>query len=92
MKSDDIEEALQLLLGSAASPPGIVITLRRHDEYDALLGQIDALEKQKASLEQQVFKMSQFASMYLAALDDLKHCRTLMKKNGLDTSFIRSLR
>ena len=36
MHGDLIEEELQNILGSAA-PPGIVITLRRHDEYEKLI-------------------------------------------------------
>ena len=37
MQGDDIEKALQELLGASAGPSGLVVTLRRHEEYELLL-------------------------------------------------------
>lgn len=91
MKSDEIEEVLQQLLGSAVGPPGLVITLRRHDEYDLLLTQIAALEKKCRDLDYQLHRMSLYPVMYLQALDGLKMARKLLDKLNIDTSFMCSL-
>ena len=92
MRSDEIEEALRMLLGPAAGPPGIVLTLRRHDEYQLLLDRIAALEKEKRDLQIQVYQMQDYPRQLLVALDELRLARKLLQKNFIDTSFIRSLK
>lgn len=92
MTSDDIEKALQELVGASAGPPGLVITLRRHDEYEALLERISGLESRCRSLDLQVHQMSTYAAMYIKALDELRAARLLLRRYGEDTSFITSLK
>lgn len=92
MKSDEIEKALRELLGASAGPSGLVITLRRHDEYEALLERIRALEAEKKSLDIQVHQMSLYAQEYLTALDDLRAAARQLRRLGVDTSFIRCLK
>lgn len=92
MKSDFIEDELKRLLGELSGPPGLVLTLRRHDEYELLLERIQALERENKQLNIQVHQMSRYASMYLQALDDLKLCRKEMIQAGLSVSWIRSLK
>lgn len=92
MKSEEIEEALSVILGRPAAPPGFVITLRRHDEYEDLIQRIRALEAANLSLQQQLGAMSSYPVLYLEALDELRQCRKLLNCLGADTSFICSLR
>ena len=92
MRSDDVEKDLQELLGAFAGPAGIVLTLRRHDEYELLLERIRALEKENYSLQCQVRTMSEYPVMLLEAMDELRMARKLLDKLGVDTSFITSLR
>lgn len=92
MRSDDIEKALRAILGASSGSEGLVITLRRHDEYEALIEQIQALEKDKYALQGQLRSMSEYANLYLAALDELKICRDALNKLGVDTGFITCLR
>lgn len=92
MRSDDIEIALRELLGASVGSQGIVLTLRRHDEYEALIERIHALQKENYSLQGQVLNMSEYANLYLIALDELRICRKYLDKLGVDTSFITSLR
>lgn len=92
MRSDDIEKALRELLGASSGPSGIVVTLRRHDEYELLLERIKALEAENRSLDQQVHQMAQYAAMYIHSLDELRICRRHLQKLGVDTSFITSLK
>lgn len=82
---------LQRLLGASVGPPGFVVTLRRHDEYELLLERIEALEDRLKLQERQLHQMSEYAVLYLTALDDLKRARNHLVKLGVDTSFIRSL-
>lgn len=92
MQSEAIEKALRGVLGASSGSEGIVITLRRHDEYEALLETIEMLNQDKLSLQQQIRGMSEYANMYLAALDELRFCRDLLNGLGVDTGFITCLR
>lgn len=92
MTGNEIEKALQELLGASAGPPGIVVTLRRHEEYEVLIGRINALEKEKASLKSEVTRMASYAELYLRALDELKICARDLQAVGVDTSWITSIK
>lgn len=92
MKSDAIEETLQQLLGPAAGSPGLVITLRRHDEYELLLHEIADLKAERCRLQSQIRQLSYYPVMYLKALDELRYAGSLLGQLGIDTSFISSLR
>lgn len=92
MTGNEIEKALQELLGASASPPGLVITLRRHEEYEALIGRINALEGEKTSLKLEVSRMSSYAELYLRALDELKIAARSLEGLGVDTSWITSIK
>lgn len=91
MRSDDIEKALQELLGASVGPLGIVVTLRRHDEYELLMERIKDLEVENEKLHMQVVQMRVYPEMLLTAMDELRHARKLLDKLGVDTSFISSL-
>lgn len=91
MHGDVIEAELRDILGAAA-PPGIVITLRRHDEYEQLIERIRALEADNASLGRQLRSMSTYPVLYLEALDELREARRMLQALSIDTSFIQSLR
>lgn len=92
MQSSAIEEALQQLLGAAVGPSGLVITVRRHEEYEKLLGIIDERNARIDSLKLELGRMTTYAHMFHLALDDLRTCERLLTAQGIDTSFIRSLR
>lgn len=92
MRSDELEEALRQLLGPAAGPQGLVITLRRHDEYELLVQQITDLTKKCRQLESQFREMSFYVPLYLRALDELRIAYKLLEQRGIDTSFISSLK
>lgn len=92
MRSDDIEKALQELLGASAGPCGIVVTLRRHDEYELLMERIKALEVENEKLYGQIMQMRVYPELMLTAMDELRHARKLLDKLGVDTSFISSLK
>lgn len=92
MKSDEIEEALPAILGHSAASPGLVITLRRHDEYEELILRIRALEAEQRALQLDLSRMSHYPVLYLQALDELRCCRKILQQLGVDTSFIGSLR
>lgn len=92
MRSDEIESALVDLLGGPPGPQGIVITLRRHDEYEQLILRIRALEADNQALQVQLRNMSMYPVMYLQALDELRECKRILSRLGLDYSFIVSLR
>lgn len=92
MRSDDIEKALRAILGASSEAEGLVVTLRRHDEYESLIERIHALEKTNDNLLGQIRSMSEYANLYLVALDELKFCRDTLAGLGIDTGFITCLR
>ena len=92
MRSEEIEAALVEIFDRPPAPQGLVITLRRHDEYEDLIQKIRALEASARLLEQQLASMSTYPVLYLEALDDLRRCRKLLQHLGVDTSFITALR
>lgn len=88
----EIEETLQRLLGDAAGPQGLVITLRRHDEYEALLTRLQELQDKYDKLDREYYRMSQFAVQYLQCLDELKIAVRMLEEAGLDTRWCDTLR
>lgn len=92
MRSTDVEEALRQLLGDAVGPQGLVVTVRRHDEYEALLGRLSDLQARYDRLDREYMSMSQFAVSYLQVLDELKIAVRMLDEAGLDTRWCESLR
>ena len=92
MKSEAIESALRDLLGPSAGPQGLIITLRRHDEYELLIERIRGLEADLRRKDQELCSMASYPILYLQALDELRTARRQLHSLGVDTSFIRSLR
>lgn len=92
MKSEEIEQALQELLGPFAGPDGLVITLRRHDEYQLLIERIQALETDLACKERELSRMAAYPVMYLEVLDELRMAVRCLEALGQDVSWIRSFK
>ena len=92
MKSEEIEQALQELLGPFAGPEGLVITLRRHDEYQLLIERIQALETDLARKDQELSRMAMYPVMYLEVLDELRMSVRCLEALGQDVSWVRSFR
>lgn len=91
MTGDEIEAAIAALLGSAAASPGLVITVRRHEEYASLLEEIRRLEDKIRSKDREISKLNLYPVLYLRALDELREARRLLQQFGFDTSFMTSL-
>lgn len=70
----------------------IHITVHRPEVYAAYEQRIAELQAKAKKAEQDMYRMSMYADQLMRALDELRHCQKLMKKAGMDTSFIRSLR
>lgn len=91
MTGDQIEEALQRALDGSAGHPGLVVTLRRHEDYERLLLILDDLRELNERQRTDISRMSSYAQLYMRALDDLRECRRQLESHGLDASFIVSL-
>lgn len=70
----------------------IHLTIHRPEVYSAYEKRIAELQKQLDAKQYEVYQMSLYADQYLRAMDDLNRCQRIMKKAGMDTSFIRSYR
>ena len=83
MKSEAIEEALQELLGPFAGPQGLVITLRRHDEYQVLIERIQALDEELERKGRELMDELRVAVRKLQALDqDVSWVRSIKVQRG----------
>lgn len=92
MKSEAIEEALREILGASAGAEGLVITVRRHDEYEALIERIQALEAELARKDRDLQRMASYPAMYLEALDEFRYAVRMLEALGQDVSWIRSFK
>lgn len=73
-------------------PPEIVITYRKHEDYERFICQIAELTEKVKRLDQQLAVMQNFASENIRLYDQLRWAYTAMVKAGMDTSFITSVR
>lgn len=92
MRSDAIEEALRDILGGAVAPEGLVITLRRHDEYEALIERIRSLEAEVTRKDRELRTMATYPVLYMETLDELRYAVKLLAKLGIDTTGFTSVR
>lgn len=93
VKSEAIEEALRDILGLSAGSEGLVITLRRHDEYEVLIERIHALEAELARKDRELQCMaSSYPVMYLEVLDELRYAVRLLDALDQDVSWVRSFK
>lgn len=92
MKSEAIEAALQELLGPLAGSQGLVITLRRHDEYEALLERIYALEAELDRKKSELSRMASYPVMCLEVMDELRIAVRQLEVLGQDVSWVRSFK
>lgn len=92
MRSEAIEEALQELLGPLAGPQGLVITLRRHEDYELLLERIQALEKELDGKKRELSRMASYPVMCLEVMDELRIAVRQLQALGQDVSWVRSFK
>lgn len=90
------EIALSLLTQPRSSrdgePPEIVITYRKHEDYENFVREIAELQERLKQAELTASKMSVYAAENLRLYDQLRWAYTVMQKAGLDVSFITSVR
>ena len=89
------EIALSLLTQKPAGeggPPEIVITYRKHEDYENFVRQIAELQKELKDAQIQVSRLSTYASENIRLYDQLRYAYNDMVKAGLDVSYITSVR
>ena len=92
VKSEAIEEALQELLGPFAGPQGLVITLRRHDEYQVLIERIQALDEELERKGRELSRMASYPVMCLEVMDELRVAVRKLQALDQDVSWVRSIK
>lgn len=73
-------------------PPEIVITYRKHEDYERMIRQIAELTEQLRIAQNQVSVLSNYASENIRLYDQLRFAYNAMVKAGMDVSFITSIR
>lgn len=99
MKDEDEQLIRELTLSfltqrpsGEGSPPEIVITYRKHEDYENFIRQIAELEKQVKEAQYQAARMSLYAEENLVLYEQLRQAYKDMQKAGLDVSYIKSVR
>lgn len=99
MKAEDEqlirELALSLLTQRPAGeggPPEIVITYRKHEDYENFIRKIAELEMQVKEAQYQAARMSLYAEENLVLYEQLRQAYKDMQRAGLDVSYIKSVR
>lgn len=73
-------------------PPEIVITYRKHEDYERFIREIAELTEKLKRMDQQLAVMRNYASENIRLYDELRWAYTAMVKAGMDVSFITSVR
>lgn len=92
VKSEAIEAALREILGPSVGSEGLVITLRRHDEYEVLVERIQALEAELARKDRELQRMASYPVMYLETLDEFRYAVRFLEALDQDVSWVRSFK
>ena len=86
--------ALSLLTQRPAgesSPPEIIVTYRKHDDYEKFVHQITDLQEQLKQAQYTAAQMSLYAEENFHLYDQLRQAYRDMEKAGLDVSYITSV-
>lgn len=99
MTSEDEEKlravALSLLTKRPAgesSPPEIVVTYRKHADYEKFVRKIAELQEQLERERYTAARMSIYAEENFRLYDQLRQAYAELKKAGLDVSYITSVK
>lgn len=72
-------------------PPEIVVTYRKHEDYEKFVHQISELQEELAKANYSIHQLALYAEENLHLYDQLRAAYKDMKKAGLDTSYLTSV-
>lgn len=65
------------------------VVVRNVDEIAQLTGEIESLKAQLVKKEQEIHRIGLYASLSIGYIDQLKRCKAVLDRAGLDSSFIK---
>lgn len=74
------------------SPPEIIVTYRKHEDYEKLTQQIAELTEQLYRSKHEAAKLSLYAEENFRLYDQLRQAYQDMQRAGLDVSYITSVK
>ena len=90
--SDQIRAQVDhFLLDGLDHPVQLLVVTKRHEEVEKLIGELEDLREQLKRSNEEFYRMSVYADLYIRALDDLRECESLLRDLGVKVD-IRSLR
>lgn len=95
MTPREIEERLLSMFGQSIreeGAPELIITMRRHEDYEKLLFRIDELLEENRILKADTAKAINVWHDNLNLIDQLREAKRRMKRANMDVSFIRSVK
>lgn len=63
----------------------VVVTYRRHEDYEQYESHIAALEAEVKQLKRDIITWTHTGNQYLAALDEIRELKKLLKSFGIST-------
>lgn len=81
----------QFLLQGLDRPVQLLVVTKRHEEVEDLIRELADVKEQLKRSNEEFYRMSIYADLYIRALDDLRECESLLRNAGVKVD-IRSLR
>lgn len=91
MTEDLRSQVDRFLLDGLDHPVQLLVVTKRHEEVEKLIMELADLREQLKRSNEEFYRMSVYADLYIRALDDLRECERLLRDLGVKVD-IRSLR
>ena len=62
----------------------VVVTYRRHEDYDAYERELASLREQVERLQRDIYTWTNMGNQYLATLDELRRLQRILRKHQID--------
>lgn len=92
MSGEDLRAQVdRFLLDGLDRPVQLLVVTKRHEEVEKLIMELADLREQLKRSNEEFYRMSIYADLYIRALDDLRECERLLRDVGVKVD-IQSLR
>lgn len=92
MNGEELRSAVdQFLLQGLDRPLQLVMVTKRHEEVESLIRELAETREHLKRVNEEFYRMSVYADLYIRALDELRECERLLRDAGIKVD-LNSLR